>query len=142
MIERSPIIYALLEDGLKRATANPLLREVINGNIVLKEGNAVDVLAGLPYSPDTILLDPMYPQEKRRSLNKISMRILRDLVGDDDDCEELFRASLAIAQNRVAVKRPKGAAAIVASPPANHRIDMKSGRFDVYLNNHLTFLHR
>lgn len=137
LIERSVIIHALLDDGLKRATENSRLEKIIKENITLLNGNSIDVLSNLTVAPDTVLLDPMYPSQKKRPLNKKEMRVLRDVVGNDTDSYELFKASLLTADSRVVVKRPKGAEEIVASPRPSHQISMKSGRFDVYLKNYL-----
>lgn len=137
LIERSVIIHALLEDGLKRAAENSKLEKIIKENISLQNGNAADILTKLTVPPETILLDPMYPSQKKSHLNKKEMRVLRDIVGDDTDSSELFKTSLIAANNRVVVKRPKGAEGIILSPPPSHHISMKSGRFDVYLKNHL-----
>ncbi len=137
LIERSLIIHALLDDGLSRAKGNPRLHKVIRSKISLCYGNSSEIIPQLDRPPATILLDPMYPSQKKRSLNKKEMRLLRDIVGDDEDSSELSRASFSVAENRVVVKRPKGASEIISSPAVSHRIRMKSGRFDVYLKNHL-----
>ena len=70
LIERSVIIHALLEDGLKRATENPKLENIILENISLINDNSTNFLSNVTVAPDTILLDPMYPfQDKRPQSN-------------------------------------------------------------------------
>lgn len=137
LLERSIIIHALLEDGFKRAKKDPRFKNAFKNIISLKGGNSIDILGSIAQPPDTILIDPMYPQDNKRALNKKEMRVLRDIVGDDNDSSELFRISIKSAGKRVVVKRPKGAANIVTIPAPSHKIAMKSGRFDVYLKNQI-----
>lgn len=137
LIERSPIIYELLYDGLHRAGRHPQLGKIIKDNVTLLAGDSLEILPVTNFSPSTVLLDPMYPTDKKGPRNKKEMRMLRDLVGDDRDHQMLFHAALSIAQNRVVVKRPKKSEHIVFSPLPNHQITMKSGRFDVYLTAYL-----
>lgn len=137
LIERSPIIHELLSDSLHRAESNPQLGKIIKDNVTLLAGDSLEILPAINASPSAVLLDPMYPKNKKGPRNKKEMRMLRDLVGDDRDHQKLFQAALSIAQNRVVVKRPKKSEYIVPSPLPNHQITMKSGRFDVYLTAYL-----
>ncbi len=137
LMERSPIIHALLNDGLLRAKMNSALLPIIRDNITLISANSISQLANLSYTPESVLLDPMYPQTSKTALQKKEMRILRDIVGDDFDSEELFTTALEIVESRVVVKRPKGAEHISQSLQPTTQIFMKSGRFDVYLKAHL-----
>jgi 16S rRNA (guanine1516-N2)-methyltransferase len=131
MIERSPVMGALLADGLERAANHPPTREIMN-RIRLLIGNAQEIIPNLPESPATIYLDPMYPHRHASALNKQEMRVIRSLVGDDQDAANLLETALAIATNRVVVKRPKGAAELSTRKPS-HVIEMKNSRFDVYM---------
>lgn len=137
LIERSPIIHALLEDGLQRAKENKELCGIIESNICLHAGDSNKVLTSLRSSPHTVLLDPMYPVDSKNPRNRKEMRILRDVVGDDEDTDRLFTTALQVARNRVVIKRPKQAPLICDVPLPSHQITMKSGRFDVYLTSHL-----
>lgn len=137
LIERSPIIYELLRDGLKRATIHPELNRIIKENLTLLSGDSMQILPSLNVSADTIYLDPMYPEQKSAPRNKKEMKALRELVGADDDHEQLFQSARQHASKRVVVKRPKKGKYIVPSPMPHHQITLKSGRFDVYLNTYL-----
>jgi len=138
LIERNPIIHALLQDGLERAANNQLLASVIAENIQLIHGESAEILALLKPPVQCILVDPMYPQKKKGPLNRKEMRLVRAIAGDDPDSSTLFRTALAFAGSRVVIKRPKGAPVICASPPPSHSVPMKSGRFDVYLTQPTT----
>ncbi len=135
MIERSQVMGALLDDGLQRAATYPATRE-ITGRIQLLIGNSCEIITSLVDPPATIYLDPMYPHRHTSALNKKEMRIIRSLVGDDQDATALLETALGIASNRVVVKRPKGAPELGAGKPS-HIVEMKNSRFDVYLTNRL-----
>ena len=132
MIERSPLLAALLEDGLKRAEENQGLQQAVPGRLTLFQGDAIQIMAELKSHPDTIYLDPMYPHKRKSALNKQEMRIIRTLVGDDTDAGKLLDSALLHAGNRVVVKRPKGAPLLNKKQPS-HVITMKNSRYDVYM---------
>jgi len=131
MIERSPVMGALLADGLERAAGAPATKDIA-GRIHLLLGNAREIITTLPEPPAAIYLDPMYPHRHGSALNKQEMRIIRRLVGEDQDAAALLETALDTAANRVVVKRPKGAPEL-NSRHASHAITMKNSRFDVYL---------
>lgn len=132
MIERSSVIGALLNDGLQRAASHPATKDIVIQRLQLLIGNSREIITTLPEQPATIYLDPMYPHSNKSALNKKEMRIIRALVGDDQDAAALLESALQIATNRVVVKRPKGAPELNARRPT-HIVEMKNSRFDVYL---------
>ncbi|MBN4058608.1 class I SAM-dependent methyltransferase [Desulfocapsa sp. AH-315-J15] len=134
MFERSPILTALLHDGLERAAASHEIGNIITKNLTLIQGDSVTFMTcdTKNKKPDTIYLDPMYPHSRKSALNKLQMRIIRKFVGDDTDADKLFMAALGYAQKRVVVKRPKGAPLLTGDSPA-HVIKMKNSRYDVYM---------
>lgn len=132
MIERSPILGALLDDGLQRALRDRIVGTIIRDHINLIIADTRIALQTLSSRPYTIYLDPMYPKRTKSALNKKEMRIIRALVGDDQDSASLLECALATAENRVVVKRPKEAPPLAGRPPS-HEILMKNGHFDIYL---------
>ena len=130
MIERSPIIAALLQDALDRAATHP---DFANIKLKLTIADAIEYLQKIPESkrPDIIYLDPMYPERKKTALGKKEMRILKEIVGEDLDAEKLLEISLKCARKRIAVKRPKLAPTINSTTP-NLVYNGKSSRYDVY----------
>ncbi len=134
MMERSPLIAALLFDGLERAAASINLKEIVRNKLVLVQGNAMNIMTNEDQSKkhDTIYLDPMYPHSSKSALNKQEMRIIRELVGDDTDADKLFETALIHARKRVVVKRPK-AAPLLGNTTPTHVIKMKNSRYDVYM---------
>lgn len=136
MIERSPIVWALLDDGLRRAASDRLLGPVVSERITLLHGDAVTILGGSSGQHDTIFVDPMYPETQRSALNKQKMRTVRTLVGDDADSSDLLNAARKAGPSRIAVKRPARAPTLSPHAPT-YSITGKSCRFDVYLPPYL-----
>lgn len=137
LIERSSVLAALLEDGLARAQQHRSTQDIVTNNIKLLHGNSITLIKSLPKLFHTIYMDPMYPHSKKSALNRIEMRIIRSLVGDDSDAPNLLKAAVKKASNRVVVKRPKGAPELESELKVHHAIKMKNSRFDVYMINHL-----
>jgi len=134
MIERSPIVGVLLQDGLQRAKQYSEPARIILHRLKLTVGDSRMILENLADTdrPAVIYLDPMYPHRTKNSLVKKEMRILRALTGDDQDAPSLLEAAMACAYNRVVVKRPRLAAAIKGRPPSTV-ITSKNSRYDIYL---------
>lgn len=130
MMERSPVLAALLADGLRRGVLVPGLRDIMARITV----TAVDCLTLPPLSPapDVIYLDPMYPHRTKSALVKKEMRLIRSLVGEDSDASELLDWALRHRTARVVVKRPKGAETLGPAKPSTG-INSKNSRFDIYL---------
>lgn len=133
MLERSPIIAALLEDGLRRAGKDAFLGPMIKERVDLKSADAVDLLSSLPETqrPEIIYLDPMYPQRKKNAKVKKEMRVLRDIVGEDKDAATLVHMALKRASRRVVVKRSRHAKSLPGPAPCS-AIHGKTTRYDIY----------
>jgi 16S rRNA (guanine1516-N2)-methyltransferase len=132
MLERSPVLVTLLEDGLKRLFANSTFAKSLKINLI--ESDAKDYLLKMDINNkfDVIYLDPMYPQEKKSALSKKELQILRALVGNDEDAALLLPLALSRAQKRVVVKRAYLAPAI-PGPKPDIVFRGQSSRFDVYI---------
>ena len=131
LIERQPIIAALLEDGLARGRHDSEVGDII-GRMRLLTGNAIELIrAWQGEAPQVIYLDPMFPHREKTALVKKEMRLFRPLVGDDMDAPALLEAALALATHRVVVKRPRKAPCI-DGPKPGHVLDGKSSRYDIY----------
>jgi 16S rRNA (guanine1516-N2)-methyltransferase len=129
-IERHPVVAALARDGLARFAAargdEPL-------PLTLLDGDALNLLASLP-APDAIYLDPMFPPKRKASAAvRKEMRLLRALVGDNDDAGRLLDCARAHARERVVVKRPDDATPLAPRPSMSY--PGKLVRYDVYLTH-------
>lgn len=144
-VERHPIVATLLRDGILRAAAN---RPQVFGRLSLVNTDADTMFRrmarsdrGMPASdlpvamaeflqPDVVYLDPMFPARKGTEVKPL--RILRRLVGPDEDAAKLFASALMVARQRVVVKRPLHAAAMTDRDPTTSHAG-KSIRYDVYV---------
>lgn len=132
MIERSPIVFTLLEDGLARALQDAEIRSIAE-HITITNENAIDWLNNTKDSPDVVYLDPMFPEREKTALVKKEMRIFKDIIGSDPDSSKLLEPALAKAKYRVVVKRPHHAPTLSGIVPTI-QLEGKSSRFDIYVN--------
>lgn len=130
MLERSPVVGALLADALRRALKHPEVASVA-ARMTLHVGEARDYLSSLALRPDVVYLDPMYPHTAKNALPKKEMRLFRSLIGGDEDAGALLGVARQVALKRVVVKRPAGAAPLGGKPHGS--IPGKTTRFDLYL---------
>ncbi|KAL6062550.1 Ribosomal RNA small subunit methyltransferase J [Balamuthia mandrillaris] len=124
VVERNPIVHALIRDGLQRALAHFTALEQSQAltskdkamldalhRMRLVHADSKSLMPSLPEDqiPDVVYIDCMYPapKKKRKSLAKAGMTVARQLVGDDVDAAELFEAAMKVAKHRVVIKRPK-----------------------------------
>ncbi len=129
-IERSPLVAAVLRDGLARALTEPRTAAIAR-RIELREGDASSLIAASPQAWSTIYLDPMYPIKSASALAAKPIRLVRCAVGDDLDSELLFRAAAASNCGRIVVKRPHHAPVLSLEPDLV--FESKLARYDVYL---------
>jgi len=131
LIERHPLIGALLVDGMERALADSEVGPIIQ-RMHLRLGNAIELIRGWSDEPPQVIyLDPMFPHRDKSSLVKKEMRVFRPLVGGDDDAPELLQAALELATHRVVIKRPRKAPSVDGRPPG-YVLEGKSSRYDIY----------
>lgn len=129
LLERVPIMHALLADALKQAKEQNIPGAL---RMQLMHADACEYLSTITEPYDVIFLDPMYPDPEKRAMVKKRCRIIRDLVGDDDDADKLLSLALQKA-SRVVVKRPRLAPPL-ANTPTKDSLAGKAVRFDIYFN--------
>lgn len=132
LLERNPVVAALLEDGLQRARQDGEIGVWMQERMQLRPGSALVNLQNLGFTPDVVYLDPMFPHRQKSALVKKEMRVFHSLVGPDEDADALLPVALAVAGKRVVVKRPDYAGFLNDRPPSMS-IETKSNRFDVYV---------
>lgn len=131
MLERHPVVAALLDDGLQRGYQDVEIGEWLKQRMSLIHASSITALADIAAPPDVIYLDPMYPHRQKSALVKKEMRVFQSLVGADDDADALLAPALALAKRRVVVKRPDYAEPL-AGQKAPSAVTTKSHRFDIY----------
>lgn len=141
MIERSPVVAALLNDALTRANQSlntdlpTEIQESIQ-NLSLVNANSADYLLKKQPDIDVVYMDPMYPEKKKKAAAKKEMQALQHLVGPDLDSEKLLEAALKTAKYRVVVKRPKGADPVncdLNNIQPSSSISSPNTRYDIYV---------
>jgi 16S rRNA (guanine1516-N2)-methyltransferase len=128
-VERLPILAALFEDGLRRALELPQWVDIID-RIRLVVADAKEYLQHVESPPDAIYLDPMFPPKRKAALPPKRIRMVREIVGDDDDAVELLATARRTAR-RVVVKRPSHAPPVAED--RSQKIETKLVRYDVYV---------
>lgn len=159
MLERQPIVFSLLEDGLVRARERILvqtdnsdmgtkgLAEIMNrintinqdASSYLKnlkthpsvDDNCSDAVNPDVIYPDVIYIDPMFPAREKSGKVKKEMQLFHQLVGTDDDSSTLLPLALEVARYRVVVKRSAHAPFLAEQKPG-YSLKGKSTRFDIY----------
>jgi 16S rRNA (guanine1516-N2)-methyltransferase len=145
MVERHPVVAALLDDGLQRAKQDAEIGTWVSERMSLLHASSHSALDDLAkdenfIKPDVVYLDPMYPHpenKKKSALVKKEMRVFQSLVGADHDADCLLEPALALATKRVVVKRPDYANWLDDQKPAM-AIETKKNRFDVYVKASMT----
>ncbi|MFM2588401.1 class I SAM-dependent methyltransferase [Vibrio sp. TBV020] len=145
MVERHPVVAALLDDGLERAKQDAEIGSWVSERMSLIHASSLNALNDLAsdvnfVKPDIVYLDPMYPHpenKKKSALVKKEMRVFQSLVGADLDADGLLEPALALASKRVVVKRPDYANWLDEKKPSMV-IETKKNRFDVYVNASMT----
>lgn len=137
MVERHPVVAALLEDGLRRAYEDADIGEWMQERMSLVHGSSLEALTDVGQQADVVYLDPMYPHREKSALVKKEMRVFQTLVGADTDADGLLAPAMAVATKRVVVKRPDYAEDLDGVKPSMV-IATKKNRFDVYVKAAMT----
>ena len=125
MLERQPVMAALLADGLQRLPPNTLTLACIHQDALIY----LSQLEPSDY-PDVIYIDPMHPERHKSALVKKDMQALQQLFGPDQDAPDLLNLAVTRAKKRVVVKWPQR---LVPLKTPDSSIPGKTVRFDVYI---------
>jgi len=131
-VERSPILHAMLVDALARAKRDASFLHAAGNRLQIVHADARTILPSLAPPPDAVFIDPMFPPKRRSSaLPRKEIQLLRRLVGDDSDADELFATATRIQSKRIVVKRPHHAPPLGGEPTMT--FEGKLVRYDVYV---------
>jgi len=140
--ERSPVIAALIEDGLARARAEVRLAAALERLTWEHTGRDTQLSFESVFTriereaggPPVLLMDPMFPERDGSALVRLPLRLAGAVVGADPDAPQLLAAALACSTARVVVRRPLRAPELASSRAPDLRVDGgRTTRFDVYL---------
>ena len=140
LVERSSIVHALLENGIKRGLQQADDQSLYNilQRMDLHNSHGIDFLNALDEAADVIYLDPMFPARDKSAKVKKAMQAFHQIVGEDQDAGELLGQALKKAKYRVVVKRPRIAPALheqypeLVLPDPGLVMAGKSSRYDIY----------
>ncbi len=134
LLERNPIVHALLFDGLRRARSS-------QDSSVRQAASRMDLARSslADYKPeadfDVVYLDPMFPVRSKSARVKKDMYVLQQFFSGNREKgweEQLLRDALQIARRRVVIKRPARSTDFNGQIPT-YRLEGKSSRFDIYV---------
>lgn len=133
LIERSPVIAALLQDGIGRAQGNLEVGSIASRMSLINDDSrsAMQGMVGAGKSYDVVYLDPMFPHKGKSAQVKKEMRIFQDLLSGDPDADELLAPAMELAEYRTVVKRPRLAPDLAGKEPT-YRLAGKACRFDIH----------
>jgi 16S rRNA (guanine1516-N2)-methyltransferase len=130
LVERHPVLAALLRDALRRLHADPAWRDTAaRMHIVAADARTV---LGSGERWDVVHLDPMYPHRGKQALPQKEMQILRELTGGDADADQLLTPALTACSRRVVVKRPRHAPFLGGRAPG-FQLHGTQARYDIYV---------
>ena len=129
LYEKDQVIAALLRDALERAAALPELTDIVVRMELLEE-DSVEALPHLGFSPDVVLLDPMFPERTKSAAVKKKFQLLHHLERPCENEGELLDAALAACPRKIVIKRPpKGP--VLAGVKPSYQVTGKAVRYDV-----------
>lgn len=134
LCEADPVIAALLEDALARASAHEVLGPIVE-RMHLVAGDSRITLARAGAStgaqPDVVYLDPMFPGRTKTAAVKKKFQLIHGLERPTEplDEESLLQAALAAHPRKVVIKRPVKGPYLAGVKPS-HAIAGKAVRYD------------
>ena len=105
LYENNPIIAELLKDALERAQKIPELAEIV-GRMKVFEEDSILAMQNLDYTPDVILLDPMFPERTKSALIKKKFQILHKIETPCTNEKELLDSAIMANPKKIVIKRP------------------------------------
>ena len=128
LYERNPIIAALLQDALRRGMKKPELAPVL-GRMNFHRGDSIEELPRLNFSPDVVVLDPMFPERKKRGLVRKKFQMLHQLENPCSEEKELLEAALSCHPARIVIKRPLKGPCLAGRKPS-YSLKGRAVRYD------------
>ena len=131
LFERNPVIAALLEDALTRATQVPALAPLAK-RMELIPKDSIETLPHLDLQPHVVLLDPMFPSKHGDARAKKKLHIIQQLEQPCQDESALLEAAFAAHPRKVVIKRPlKGP--FLADRKPSYSLKGKTIRYDCHV---------
>jgi len=129
LFEQDPVIAALLDDALSRAVKTGELKDIA-GRMELVCADSIEALPRLGFTPDVIVLDPMFPERTKSASVKKKFQLIHQLEHPCDREEELLDAALATGAHKIVIKRPLKGPYLAGKKPA-YSLSGKAIRYDI-----------
>lgn len=133
LIERDPIICALLKDAVRRGAKIPELKDTMSRMKVV-EGDSIQQLGLLQEQPDVIILDPMFPEKTNTALVKKKFQMIYLLERQSNDEDALMQAAIDAKPRKIVVKRPLKGPYLGGVKPG-YSLEGKTIRYDCIVLN-------
>ena len=136
LYEYDPVIGALLEDTMLRASQDERLKDIME-RMELRKENSIEAMRQMATDPeaeryDVILLDPMFPGRKKSGMIKKKFQLIQQLEKPCEEEAELFDAALGMKPEKIVVKRPLKGPFLAGRTPG-YSLTGKAIRVDVYV---------
>lgn len=128
LYEYDPVIAALLRDALERAADIPELAPIVS-RMTLHEEDSIEALKKLDYTPDVVVLDPMFPERQKTASVKKKFQLLQQLETPCANEDELMKAALGSGAHKIVVKRPSKGPFLAGVKPS-YSLEGKAIRYD------------
>ncbi len=132
MFERNPVVFALLQDALRRAAQVPELADII-ARMYAVHGDSIEGMKQTQNTPDVVLLDPMFPARQKSALVKKKLQMIQKLETPCMDERELILAAMGTKPKKLVIKRPPKGPYLADLKP-DHSIEGKAVRFDCFVS--------
>ena len=132
LYEHNPVICQLLSDALDRASQIPELAE-ITSRMTVKNEDSIEAMRYLDFTPDVILLDPMFPERQKSSLVKKKLQVIQKLELPCTDEREMVLAAMNARPKKLIIKRPPKGQWLAGLKP-DYSNEGKAVRFDCFVS--------
>lgn len=129
--EKNPAVFCLLSSSLAAAKKNAVYTDIFKGELSCSFADAQTIFKNKNCNADVIYLDPMYPERKKKALSRKGMQVLQNMLGADNDREDLLIAAFESETAQVVVKRPPDIKPFFENR-VNKSFNNKLACFDVY----------
>lgn len=130
MYEQNAVIAALLKDALRRAKKNPVLRDIV-ARMNLIEGNSIELMKNLAFTPDVIYLDPMFPSRQKTGLVNKKLQLIQKLEQPCVEEQAILTAAAELLPQKIIIKRPLKGGFLAGREP-DYSVKGKAIRYDCF----------
>ena len=128
LYEYDPVIAALLQDTIRRSKEVHGLGQITQ-RMHLKEADSVTALSDLPFLPDVVILDPMFPGRQKSGLVKKKFQLIHQLERPCENERDLLEAAIKAGPRKIVIKRPLKGPYLAGIRPA-YSLEGKKIRYD------------